>query len=230
MKRALVLQHADHDDLGRFVEFFAEDWIFPDFIRVWDGQAIPSLSGYDLMFSAGRPQDVWQFEENPWISSELEAIREWIEVRAKPFLGICLGYQLMAVAMGGKVDFAASEKMGACKINLTDEGRAHPFMQGLPNEQVVMQFHFAEVKEAPSNARVLSSFATCGIQSLAIGDHAFRSQFHCEHTPQTYVRWTSRPRMRDYLNKYQGPNGLAEAMEESFSAHARHTCANPHLL
>ncbi|MQB07307.1 type 1 glutamine amidotransferase [Agrobacterium tumefaciens] len=216
MKRALILQHIDHDHPGRFLDYFAADGIVPEFIRVWEGQKIPALSGFDLMFSAGGPQDVWQTAENPWIATEIEAIREWVGVRAKPFIGICLGYQLMAEAMGGKVALAATNEMGPCQITLTREGRAHPFMRRLPEKQTVMQFHFAEVKEVPPGGQVLSSSPLCAVQALAIGNHAFGSQFHCEHTPQTYGGWASQPLMRNYLDKHRGPDGLATLMAETF--------------
>ena len=49
MKRALVLQHMDHDHPGRFLDYFAEDGIVPDLVRVFEGQSIPSFANYDLM-------------------------------------------------------------------------------------------------------------------------------------------------------------------------------------
>lgn len=63
MKRALVLQHMDHDHPGRFLDFFTEDGIVPHAVRMWEGQAIPSLADFDLMFVLGGKHDTWEEAE-----------------------------------------------------------------------------------------------------------------------------------------------------------------------
>ena len=73
MKRALVFQHMDHDHPGRFLDFFTEDSIVPEMLRLWEGQEIPSLTDYDLMFVLRGKQDVWQEAEYPWLAAEKAA-------------------------------------------------------------------------------------------------------------------------------------------------------------
>ncbi len=65
MKRALIFQHMDHDHPGRFLDFFAEDHIIPEFVRLWEGEEIPNLSPYDLLFVLGGKQDTWEEPEFP---------------------------------------------------------------------------------------------------------------------------------------------------------------------
>ena len=103
MTRALILQHMDHDHPGRFLDWFAEDGIVPDFVRVFEGQEVPSLANYDLMFVLGGSQDTWEDARFPHLAMEKAAIREWVWDRAKPYFGVCLGHQLLATALGGEV-------------------------------------------------------------------------------------------------------------------------------
>ena len=108
MKRALVFQHMDHDHPGRFLDYFAEDAIIPEPVRLFEGQAIPSLADYDFLFVLGGAQDTWQEDQHPWLAAEKQAIREWVVERAKPYFGVCLGHQLLATALGGEVAPAAA--------------------------------------------------------------------------------------------------------------------------
>ena len=207
MKRALVLQHMDHDHPGRFLDYFAEDGIIPDFVRLFDGEAIPSFAKYDLMFVLGGAQDTWREAEYPYLAEEKAAIREWVWDRAKPYLGVCLGHQLLATALGGEVAPAEHKEVGVFDVALSNEGRAHPFFAGLPESQTVMQWHHAEVKRAPQGAKVLAQSPQAAVQSLAIDNHALSTQFHCEFSPQTVAAWSSLPGYRNVLEHELGLDG-----------------------
>ena len=83
MKRALVFQHMDHDHPGRFLDYFAEDGIVPEPVRLFEGQEIPALAPYDFLFVLGGAQDTWQEDQHPWLVAEKQAIREWVVERAQ---------------------------------------------------------------------------------------------------------------------------------------------------
>src|SRR5258708_3771618 len=100
MKRALIFQHMDHDHPGRFLDYFAEDRIVPHFVRLWEGEDIPALKDFDVMFVLGGKQDIWEEPDYPWMTAEMGAIREWVVERAKPYIGVCLGHQLLNAALG----------------------------------------------------------------------------------------------------------------------------------
>jgi GMP synthase-like glutamine amidotransferase len=205
MKRALILQHMDHDHPGRFLDWFAEDGIVPEFVRLFEGEAIPSLQPYDLMFVLGGAQDTWQDDTFPWLKDEKAAIREWVWDRAKPYFGVCLGHQLLATALGGEVALADAPEIGVFEVSKTEGGKAHKFFSGVAATQPVMQWHHAEVKRAPQGSEVLAASAITGVQSLAIGDHALSTQFHCEFSPQTVAGWSSLPSYVAVLEKELGP-------------------------
>jgi GMP synthase-like glutamine amidotransferase len=204
MKRALVFQHMDHDHPGRFLDFFAEDGIVPEMVRLWEGQAIPHLAPYDFLFVLGGAQDTWQDKEHIWMQAEKAAIREWVWDRAKPYFGVCLGHQLLCDSLGGEVVLAAEAEVGVFDISLTEDGMEHPLFSGVGPSNKVMQWHWAEVKRAPQGAKVLATSARASIQSVAIDSHAVGTQFHCEFTPQTMAGWSSMP---DYVASLERENG-----------------------
>jgi GMP synthase-like glutamine amidotransferase len=204
MKRALIIQHMDHDHAGRFLDFFAEDGIHPQTVRVFENESIPKLDSFDLLFVLGGAQDTWQEDQYPYLADEKLVIKEWVNQKAKPFLGVCLGHQLLAEALGGKVEKAAASEVGLNHVDLTNAGQAHAFLRGVKVRQPVMQWHFAEVIQVPENAEVLAKSDTSAVQAMAIGNHALSTQFHCEFTPQTVAGWASLPKYMAALSMEHG--------------------------
>jgi GMP synthase-like glutamine amidotransferase len=216
MKRALVFQHMDHDHPGRFLDFFAEDHIVPHAVRLWEGQPIPKLADFDLLFVLGGAMDIWDEPQLPWMTAEKQAIREWVWDRAKPYIGVCLGHQLLCNALGSEVALADQHEVGVHEVALTEEGHSHRLFEGLAPCHKVMQWHMAEVKRAPQEARVLATSEATAIQSVAVGDHAVSTQFHCEFSAQSMASWSSLPGYVANLEKHRGDGAYPRLMAEAF--------------
>ena len=101
--RILVFQHIDVEHPGIFRRFLAEEGVPWTAVELDRGEPIPDMTDFDALWVMGGPMDVWQEAENPWLRAEKAAIREAVLGRRMPFLGICLGHQLLADALGGEV-------------------------------------------------------------------------------------------------------------------------------
>ena len=212
MRRALVFQHMDHDNAGRFLDFFAEDGLHPTTVRLWEGAAIPPLQDFDLLLVLGGAQDVWETEKYRWLDAERQAIREWVVQRAKPYIGLCLGHQLLADALGGTVARADQCEVGVFDIMAMSD---HPLFHGLAGSHKVMEWHYAEVKTLPPGAVVLASSAACRVQAMAIGDNALGLQFHAEFTPQSMASWESLPGYLSSLEITLGQGSYERLLREA---------------
>ncbi len=96
----LIFQHLDIEHPGVFRDFWCDDQHRITTVELDAGHKIPSLDGFDLLAVMGGPQDVWQNDLYPWLEFEKAAIRRWVRDFGKPYLGICLGHQLLADALG----------------------------------------------------------------------------------------------------------------------------------
>ena len=206
--RVLVFQHIACEHPGIFRDFMAEDSIEWQAVELDEGEPIPDLDAFDVLISMGGPMDVWQKDEHPWIATELAAIREWVGEARRPFLGFCLGHQLLGEALGGEVGPAAQPEIGVMPVQLTEAGRRSPFLEGVPEEFLCLQWHGAEVTRAPEGAEVLVFSPACTVNALSYGDHAFSVQFHVELTPTTVSDWGDIPEYAQALEGALGEGAL----------------------
>ena len=177
----------DYDHPGRFLDFFSEDGIVPEMVRLWEGQEIPNLAPYDFLFVLGGAQDTWQ-EEHTWMPAEKAAIREWVWDRAKPYFGVCLGHQLLCDALGGEVALAAEPEVGVYDVHCA--GWAGAWASPELKTATGDAWHWAEVTRR--RRRRSSSHVTGAIRPLPLMTTP-SAQFHCEFTPQTMATWSSLP-------------------------------------
>ncbi len=159
--RILVFQHVDVEHPGVFREFWAEQGHQWTPVELDAGESIPPLDGFDLLVVMGGPMDVWQEDIHAWLRPEKEAIRRWVQDLGGPYLGICLGHQLLAEALGGKVGAMARPEVGLADVTLTAEGRRDPILAGFPATIESFQWHGAEVSTVPEGAVILAANAAC---------------------------------------------------------------------
>jgi len=203
----LVFQHIAIEHPGIFRNFLAADDIAWDAVELDAGEEVPPLDGYDSLWVMGGPMDVWEEDQHPWLAAEKRAIRAAVE-RGLPFMGICLGHQLLGAAMGGRVDKAAQAEVGILDVALTEAGRRDPLFDGMAPVFKALQWHGAEVAAPPTGAVVLAESPLCGVQAMRVGRCAYGLQYHTELTQSTVDEWGRIPTYACSLDRTLGAGAL----------------------
>ena len=200
----LVLQHINIEHPGIFLKFMKEDNIKIDTIELDKNEKIPNLSPYDAMIVMGGPMDTWQEETYPWLKPEKEAIHKFVCVNKKPYLGLCLGAQLLGEVVGGKVNKMDNPEIGILDINISNH---NSIFKGMNNNIKVLQWHSYEVSDLPDSTTLLASSDVCKVQAFSF-ERAYGLQFHVEQTNETVPQWSCIPEYKTALEETLGSNAL----------------------
>jgi GMP synthase-like glutamine amidotransferase len=212
IRRALAFQHMDDEPPGLFGDLLGQRGLAIDTIMLHKGEAIPSLAPYDFLLVMGGAMDVWETDSHPWLVAEKQAIREWAIERNRPYLGICLGLQLLAGALGGEVGLAQAAEVGVGDVKLRGRNR---LTTGLSPRLKVMQWHHAEVTRLPEGAEVLASSDVTSVQIMAVGGNLLATQFHAELMPALIDRWAHIPQYLQWLEEALGPGAYHRVRAEA---------------
>ncbi len=216
----LVIKHVVVEGLGIFEQFCHHAGIAIDTVELEKGDSFPNLEGYTALWVMGGPMNVGDEAEFPWLVDEKVLIRKAVQDLHLPYMGICLGAQLLADALGGEVKPMSAPEVGILTVGLTDAGLNHPLTRGLSETLKVLQWHGQEVKRLPSGATLLAFSVHCQVQAYAIGNCAFGLQFHSEITDATVEDWVKIPAYRADLEATLGSTGcddLKQAVDQQLS-------------
>ena len=117
---AIILQHIKIEDPGYIKDLMlADGWRFTT-LELDEGDKIPkNLNKFDAMLCMGGPMDTWMEEKYPWLVDEKKRIKEFVIDMKKPFIGFCLGCQLLGEVLGGKVIKSDTPEIGIMNINFS---------------------------------------------------------------------------------------------------------------
>src|SRR5438876_4781385 len=139
MKRVLAVQNYWDDPPGYLCEIMQEHAIACDTVKA-NETAIPDPGRYDALIVLGGPQHANAEDKYPYLAQEKELLRQVVD-QDIPYLGLCLGGQLLASAMGAVVTHHSMCEIGFYEVQLTEEGHADPLFQNLPGYQQVIHWH-----------------------------------------------------------------------------------------
>lgn len=210
-------------------QLLAEDGFDWRAVNLQHGEPIPPLDDFDALWVMGGPMDVWDIDECPWLVPEKAAIRRWVDVLNKPYLGLCLGHQLLADALDGTCGPQVPAEVGIMDIELTAAGCSDPLFQGMARQQRCLQWHGVQVVKAPTDALVLAESEHCAIQAMRVGKQAWSMQYHVEVEPDTVDNWGAIPAYQQALVEALGPHGHA-TMREHAAAHMDEFVAGARML
>lgn len=174
-KSALILCHLAFEDLGSFAPVLEDEGYRLVLIEAGI-HPLPDPSGADLVVVLGGPIGVNDGQSYPSMAAE----RDWLAPRLaarRPTLGICLGAQLMAAALGAEVAPMSRKEIGFAPLTLTEVGSRGPLaaLEGVP----VLHWH-GETFETPAMAEILAATGACATQAFALGPNLLGLQFHAE--------------------------------------------------
>ena len=204
----LVLQHLAAEDPGALGTLLVDAGMRLTTVELDEGEEIPDLDDFDLLLVMGGPMDVWEEAEHPWLVTEKAAIRSWVADLRRPYLGVCLGHQLLAAASGGSVGKMPAAEIGVPVITLTPEGLSDPVFSLLPPEVPGLEWHHAQVVTVPPDGVVLASNGACATQALRVGPRAWGVQFHLEVDSTTVTEWARVPEYEEVLSHAGGGDAL----------------------
>ena len=216
--KVIVLQHINIEDPGYIKDLMIKDGVELNTIELDEGQKIPSdLSKFDAMFCMGGPMDTWMEKKHPWLVDEKKAIKEFVVDLKKPYLGFCLGCQLLGEVVGGKVVKSNIPEIGMLNISFSNNKSKDALFSKFPDEITSLQWHSYEVQGLENNKDVthLASSPETKYQIFKYQNHAYGIQFHIEVKDTTVGEWGCVPEYKSALEKQLGEGALDKFEKDS---------------
>jgi GMP synthase-like glutamine amidotransferase len=193
----LIIKHVEIEGPGVIEDCLKEERIPYQILNLESGLHLPKLDDFSAIVILGGPMNVYEEDRYPFLREEDLFIKEAIQ-RGKGVLGICLGAQLMAKALGAKVTKALVKEIGWFDVLLTGAGSHDPLFSGLPKQFPVFQWH-EDTFDLPSAGKLIATSNSVPHQAFRYGENAYGLQFHLEVTEEMIHEW-----MKAYEDEFNG--------------------------
>jgi GMP synthase (glutamine-hydrolysing) len=201
--KVLVFQHVPYEPLGTLDPLLKEAGFRLRYVNFGrEPRQRPALDRYEALIVLGGPMNSDQIDTYPNLITEVEIIREAVN-RDMSVLGICLGAQLLAKALGGAVSRNEVREIGWYDVDVTATGRSDPVLSTFAPRQEVFQWHEDGIT-LPPGAELLASSPASPVQAFRFGEHAYGFQFHLEANLPLIERWLAVPAHQASLREEQG--------------------------
>lgn len=187
----LVVQHSPTEPAARLGDWLGSAGLLLDVRTPYDGSPLPALAGFDALLVMGGAMGAHDDEVAPWLPATRDLLRDAVRTGV-PTLGVCLGAQLLAAALGGVVRRGeAGPEIGPALVARRDAAAADPLFGSVPFTPDVLQWHYDEIVQLPPAATLLASSTRYPHQAFRVGERAWGVQFHLETTPEMVLRWAA---------------------------------------
>ena len=213
MMNLIVLQHIPIEDPGYLKDLMLRDGCRLMTIELDKGERIPEdLAQFDAMVCMGGPMDTWMEEAHPWLIEEKQKIKHYVNELEKPFVGFCLGAQLLGEAIGGEVVPSDQPEVGVLDVHVSSDAAGDALFGNFPEVIKSVQWHSYEVRglDDHPDVAVLGSSPMTRYQIFRYKQHAYGIQFHIEVRPDTLQQWSKVPAYQQALENTLGAGALAE--------------------
>jgi GMP synthase-like glutamine amidotransferase len=209
-KRFLVFQHIPWERPGQFLLRSAKKHhVQLDILEIWH-QPIPDIRTYHGLIVLGGSPNVNQVERYPFLKAEKEVIRRAV-YNDMPYLGFCLGHQLLAEAVGARVGPNFCRSVGFIQGQVTKNGCLHPIFRGIPKSFIIFKWHSQVVlPPLPKHVQVLATSADCEIEAISMQEkpHLIGLQFdNHAAAPSDVKEWVESD--QEWLSQATGADPVA---------------------
>ena len=214
----IVLQHIKIEDPGYIKDLMIADGVKLTTIELDEGDRIPNdIEKFDAMFCMGGPMDTWMEKDYPWLIDEKKRIKEFVVDLKKPYLGFCLGCQLLGEVIGGRVVKSNNSEIGMLNIDFSENKKNDLLFSKFPEKITSLQWHSYEVRNLESNKNVtlIASSPETKYQIFKYQNHAYGIQFHIEVKDTTVNDWGCVPEYKSALEKQLGKGALEKFDKEA---------------
>ena len=216
--KIIILQHIKIEDPGYIKDLMKADGANLTTVELDEGEKIPSdLSKFDAMFCMGGPMDTFMENKYPWLIEEKKRIKEFVVDLKKPYLGFCLGCQLLGEVVGGNVIKSKTAEIGIMDINFSKEKNDDILFSSFPDKIKSLQWHSYEVDGLDDNndVKILASSPITKYQIFKYQNHAYGIQFHIEIKDTTVNEWGCVPEYKQALENQLGEGALIKFNQEA---------------
>lgn len=216
MTEVIVLQHAECEGLGAIQQVLDKKNIRAKYIRSFAGEPVPEKLGEASgLIVMGGPMGVYEQDKYPFLRNELNLIGRTV-ADEKPVLGVCLGSQLLAAALGAKVTAGPRKEIGWYPVQVSEEAKHDPLWITVPREFTAFHWH-GDIFNLPDGAVRLASSALTETQAYRYGSNAYGFLFHLEVTPSLIDGMVSN--FEQELREASGtPEGIAAGAEKHLAS------------